>query len=106
MDTAIVIALAIAVPIVLFPVALVWYINIGGMRAAVKEAREKRAAAKEAGTVLAREPPPLRTRSRIDPTRGESSLALLFFTGRERRLDLGQAFFGPSSCGIFRSHQV
>lgn len=54
MDTAIVIALAIAVPIVLFPVALVWYINIGGMRAAVKEAREKRAAAKEAGTVLAR----------------------------------------------------
>ena len=42
MDTAIVIALAVAIPIILFPVALVWYINIGGIRAALKEARERR----------------------------------------------------------------
>ena len=54
MDTAIVIALAIAVPIILFPVALVWYINIGGIRAAVEEARERRALADGAETVIAK----------------------------------------------------
>jgi len=54
MDTAIVIALAITVPIILFPVGLVWYINIGGIRAAVKEARERQAAVREAETVIAK----------------------------------------------------
>jgi hypothetical protein len=48
MDAAIVIALVVALPIVLFPVALVWYINIGGLRAAVKEARARRALADRA----------------------------------------------------------
>ena len=43
MDTAIVVALAIAIPIILFPVALVWYVNIGGIVKAAQEARERRA---------------------------------------------------------------
>jgi hypothetical protein len=38
-----VIALVIAIPIVLFPVAFVWYLNIGGIYAAIKEARARRA---------------------------------------------------------------
>ena len=39
-----VIALAVAIPVVLFPAALVWYLNIGGAYAAVKEARTRRVA--------------------------------------------------------------
>jgi len=39
-----VIALVIAIPIILFPAAFVWYLNIGGIYAAIKEARERRAA--------------------------------------------------------------
>ena len=37
-----VVALVIAIPIVLFPVAFVWYLNIGGIYAAIKEARARR----------------------------------------------------------------
>jgi len=37
-------ALVIAIPVILFPAAFVWYLNIGGIYAAIKEAREKRAA--------------------------------------------------------------
>ena len=44
MQWELVIALAIAVPIILFPAAFVWYLNIGGIYAAVKEARARRVA--------------------------------------------------------------
>ena len=37
MNTLVVVALAIAIPIILFPAALVWYLNIGGL---MKEARQ------------------------------------------------------------------
>ena len=43
MQWELVIALVIAVPVILFPAALVWYINIGGIYAHIKEARERRA---------------------------------------------------------------
>jgi hypothetical protein len=36
-----IVAIVIAVPIILLPVALVWYINIGGLVQAVKEARQQ-----------------------------------------------------------------
>jgi len=39
-----ILALIIAIPIVLFPVALVWYLNIGGIISAVKEARVRKTA--------------------------------------------------------------
>ena len=48
-----IVALVIAIPIILFPVALVWYFNIGGVYAAVKEARAKRVAAKKKAKELA-----------------------------------------------------
>jgi hypothetical protein len=38
-----IVALVIAIPIILFPVAFVWYLNIGGIYAAIKEARARRA---------------------------------------------------------------
>lgn len=44
MQWELVIALIIAIPIILFPAAYVWYLNIGGVYAAMKEARAKRAA--------------------------------------------------------------
>jgi hypothetical protein len=37
-----VVALVIAIPIILFPAALVWYINAGSIYAAFKEARARR----------------------------------------------------------------
>ncbi len=36
------VALVIAIPIILFPVAFIWYINIGGIVAAIKDARTAR----------------------------------------------------------------
>ena len=38
-----VIALLIAVPIILFPAAFVWYLNIGGIYAAVRGALKRKA---------------------------------------------------------------
>ena len=51
MQTGLVIALAVAIPVILFPAAFVWYLNIGGIVHAVREARtakEKKAAAVKA----------------------------------------------------------
>ena len=45
-----VVALVIAIPIILFPAAFVWYLNFGGIYVAIKEARARRAdLEKEAG---------------------------------------------------------
>ena len=38
------VALALAIPVILFPAAFVWYLNIGGICSAVRQARKKRAA--------------------------------------------------------------
>ncbi len=48
MQWQLIVALVVAVPVILFPAAYVWYINIGGVVQAVREAkaaREKKAAA-------------------------------------------------------------
>ena len=44
MEWQIIVALVIAIPVILFPVAFIWFINIGGIYAAIKEARAKRVA--------------------------------------------------------------
>ena len=47
MEWQIVVALVVAIPVILFPAAFVWYLNIGGIVHAVREARtakEKKAA--------------------------------------------------------------
>lgn len=41
MEWQVIVALVIAIPIILLPVAFVWYLNIGGIYAAIKEARER-----------------------------------------------------------------
>ena len=39
-----VVALVIAIPVILFPAAFVWYLNIGGIFQSATEARKTRAA--------------------------------------------------------------
>jgi hypothetical protein len=48
MEWQFIVALVIAIPIILFPAAFVWYLNVGGIYSAIKEARERKAA-REAG---------------------------------------------------------
>jgi len=43
MEWQIIVALVVAIPVILLPVAFVWYLNVGGIITAVKEARERRA---------------------------------------------------------------
>jgi len=46
-----ILALALAIPVILFPAAFIWYLNIGGIVHAVREAKvakEKEAAAAKA----------------------------------------------------------
>lgn len=47
MQWELVVALVIALPVILFPAAYIWYINIGGIYAAIKEARQKKFAVKK-----------------------------------------------------------
>ena len=44
MEWQVILALVLAIPVMLIPVALIWYINVGGIYLAIKEARERRAA--------------------------------------------------------------
>ena len=48
MEGTMILALAVAIPVILFPAAFVWYFIIGGLYAAVREAREKRVAGQAA----------------------------------------------------------
>jgi hypothetical protein len=46
MEWEMVVAIAVATPIILLPVAFVWYLNLAGLYAAVTEARKARKGAK------------------------------------------------------------
>ena len=48
MEWQIIVALVVMLPVILLPAAFVWYMNIGGMAAAFREARKRKAARKEA----------------------------------------------------------
>ena len=51
MDWQAIVALVIAIPVILFPAAFVWHLNIGGIMAALRKARERRAEAARTETV-------------------------------------------------------
>ena len=51
MEWQIIVALIVAIPVVLFPVAFVWYLNVGGIYTAIKEARAKKAAREKANEI-------------------------------------------------------
>jgi hypothetical protein len=44
MEWQYIVALVIAIPVILFPAAFVWYLNMGGVYAAIKEARARKVA--------------------------------------------------------------
>ena len=46
MEWQVIVALAIAIPVILFPAAFVWYLNLGGVVQVVREARARRVAEK------------------------------------------------------------
>ena len=50
MEWQLVLALVLAIPIILFPVAFVWYVNIGGIAHAVREASRAKATQKTPAT--------------------------------------------------------
>ncbi len=43
MNVEFIIALIVAIPIILFPAAFVWYLNVGGLVKAVQARKEKEA---------------------------------------------------------------
>ena len=47
MQWELIVVLVIAIPVILFPAAYVWYLNIGGVYAALKEARQRRTVRKD-----------------------------------------------------------
>ena len=53
MQWELVVALVIAIPVILFPAAFVWYLNVGGLIQAVREARQA-ARERKPGTVEAK----------------------------------------------------
>jgi hypothetical protein len=48
-----IVALVIAIPVILFPVAFIWYLNVGGIYAAVREARKRRVVREQKGEMAA-----------------------------------------------------
>jgi hypothetical protein len=45
MEITMIVALAVAIPVILFPAAFVWYLNFGGIVQAVREAKAAKAKA-------------------------------------------------------------
>ena len=54
MTVGLVVALIIAVPLILLPVAFVWYLNIGGLVGLIREHREEPATEKKGAKATAR----------------------------------------------------
>lgn len=52
MQWQLIVALIVAVPVILFPAAFVWYLNLGGIVQAVGEARQARAAHKKEAAAI------------------------------------------------------
>ena len=49
MTAEVIVALALVIPVILFPVAYVWYPTIGGLVQAARKARQAKATAKVTG---------------------------------------------------------
>ncbi len=47
MHWQLIVALIIVIPVILFPAAFVWYLNLGGLVQAVREARQAKVAHKK-----------------------------------------------------------
>jgi hypothetical protein len=47
MEWYIILALAVGIFVILFPIAYVWYLNVGGVYSAIQKARQKRVVSEE-----------------------------------------------------------
>ena len=47
MEWQFIVAMVVIIPVILLPVAFVWYLNLGGLYVAVREARRRRASRHE-----------------------------------------------------------
>ena len=54
MQWELIVALVIAIPIILFPAAFVWYLNVGGIYTAIKEGGERRVAREKGARATAK----------------------------------------------------
>jgi len=52
MEWELIVALVIAIPVILFPAAFVWYLNIGGIAHTIREARQKKTVGEHEAKVL------------------------------------------------------
>ncbi len=50
MSWQIIVALVIIIPLILLPVVFVWFLNMGGLRALTREAREKQLAREQSAS--------------------------------------------------------
>jgi hypothetical protein len=57
MEWYIILVLVLGIPVILFPAAYVWYLNIGGIYSLFKEARDKKAAREKAIRAMAEKHP-------------------------------------------------
>ena len=55
-----IVALILAIPIILFPAAFLWYLNVGGIYKAIRQARERRAARRKGMVADEEHPEPAR----------------------------------------------
>jgi len=55
MEWQFIVALVVAIPVILVPVAFLWYLNFGGLYTAVQEARKRKAARREETEVVVEE---------------------------------------------------
>jgi len=49
MEWQVIVALVVMLPVILLPAAFVWYLNVGGMVTALKEARKRQPAREQEG---------------------------------------------------------
>ena len=87
MEWQILVALVIVVPLILFPVAFIWYVNIGGLHIMLRERRKKKAAAKERSREIKEEQAVVTVATAQE--RGERRLMVLLPTGKRVRWGIG-----------------
>ena len=55
MEWYVILVLVLGIPIILFPAAYVWYLNIGGVFSLIREARSKKAARRKVEEAVERQ---------------------------------------------------
>lgn len=60
MEWYLIVVLVFAIPLIFFPAAYVWYLNVGGVYSLIKQARERRAAERRAAEEAKGEAPAAR----------------------------------------------